>query len=94
MVTGLPVSVTLVVLWGVGLEGVGPEVVVLVVDSVSVTPEVMTGTELVDTDVVVFSIVVPMVDAVLGIGVGEEGTVVLAVVVVCSKTGRKHSILY
>lgn len=99
VVTGLPVSVTLVVLWGVGLEGVGPEVVGLVVDSISVTPEVVTGAELVDTDVVVFSIVVTMVDAVLsvglvvGIGVGEEGTVVLAVVVGCSKTGRKHSIL-
>lgn len=45
VVIGLPVFVTIVVLWG----GVPEGVVVLVVDPVSVTPEVVTGTGLVDT---------------------------------------------
>lgn len=48
VVIGLPVSVTIVVLWGEVPEGVGPEVVVLAVDPVSVTPEVVTVTGLVD----------------------------------------------
>ena len=49
-VSWLDVSVTIVVLWGVDLEGVGAKVVVLVVDPVSVIPEVVTVTGLVDTD--------------------------------------------
>jgi len=61
-----------VVLWGVGAEGVVPKVMVLVVDPVSVAPEVVNVTGLDGDDIVV-----------LAIGSGEDGpeVVVLTVVV-------------